>query len=242
MPDRRARIFPDGRAGDPRSRDDARSAFYLPHSYWETIMADHDSNPDPITGAPGSHPTGVGIGAAAGGATGVGAAMAVGAATGSVAGPIGTAIGIIAGAVVGGYVGKGIGEKVDPTEDENYWRENHKSRPYVQPHHDYDRDLAPAYRYGAVAGMGVGDDYDRPLNTTGSTAATSADVGSGTVGSTVGSTGSRRFEDYDNDFRAGWDKVKGQSSLTYDNARDAIRDAFDRRANASRSTTTTTGR
>src|SRR3954469_20424400 len=87
-------------------------------------LGDHDSNPDPITKAPGAHPTGVGIGAAAGGATGVGAAMAVGAATGSVAGPIGTAIGIIAGAIVGGYVGKGVGEAVDPTEDDKYWREN----------------------------------------------------------------------------------------------------------------------
>lgn len=190
---------------------------------------DHDSNPDPITGAPGAHPTGVGIGAAAGGATGIGAAIAVGAATGSVAGPIGTAIGIIAGAVVGGYVGKGIGEKVDPTEDDNYWRENHKGRPYVKSNYDYDRDLSPAYKYGAVAGMGVGDDYDRPLNTPDTTSGTAA---------VAGSTGSRRFEDYDNDFRSGWDKVKGKSSLAYEDARDAIRDAFDRRANKSQTTTT----
>lgn len=198
---------------------------------------DHDSNPDPITKAPGAHPTGVGIGAAAGGATGVGAAIAVGAATGSIAGPIGTAIGIIAGAIVGGYVGKGIGEKVDPTEDENYWRDNHKSRPYYSADHDYDRDLAPAYRYGAVAGMGVGDDYDRPLGTTGSTAGTAAAAGTSNV--------SRSFDDHDNDFRAGWEKVKDKSSLSYDKARDAIRDAFDRRANTSdttRSTTSTSGR
>lgn len=199
------------------------------------LKPDHDSNPDPITGAPGSHPTGVGIGSAAGGvAGGLGTAMAVGAATGSALGPIGTAIGIIAGAVVGGYVGKGVGEKVDPTEDVEYWRGAHKDRPYYSKDHDYDRDLAPAYRYGAVAGMGVGDDYDRPLSTTGSTAGTAAAAGQG------GSA--RSYETHENDFRAGWDKVKGSSTLTYDRARDAIRDAFDRRANKSPSSTSSAGR
>lgn len=207
-------------------------------------MADHDSNPDPITKAPGSHPTGVGIGAAAGGATGVGAAMAVGAATGSIAGPIGTAIGIIAGAVVGGYVGKGIGEKVDPTEDVEYWRGAHKDRPYAKNHtsHDYDRDLAPAYRYGSTIGMGMGEDYDRPLSTTGSTTGTSAAAGQTAAASTGGAAYSRRYEDHESDIRAGWDKVKGQSSLSYEHAKDAIRDAFDRRASSSRTTTSTTGR
>lgn len=173
-------------------------------------LGDHDSNPDPITGAPGSHPTGVGVGAASGAATG--------AALGALGGPIGAAIGIIAGGIVGGYVGKGVGEKIDPTEDVNYWREGYKSRPYFSKDLDYDRDLAPAYRYGSVAGLGVGDDYDRPVTTT-----------------AAGRTS--RFEEYEDDFRAGWDKVKDKSSLTYDRARDAIRDAFDRRANKSDTST-----
>lgn len=185
---------------------------------------DHDSNPDPITGAPGSHPTGVGIGSASGAATG--------AALGAMGGPIGAAIGIIAGGIVGGYIGKGVGEKVDPTEDVDYWRGAYKSRPYYAKDVDYDRDLAPAYRYGSVAGMGVGDDYDRPLNTTGSTAGTAAAAGDDRV--------SRSFDDHEDDFRAGWDKVKGKSSLTYDRARDAIRDAFDRRASARDDSNTST--
>ena len=43
-----------------------------------------DSNPDPITGAPGAHPVGVGLGAVAGG-------IAAGAAAGTLAaGPLGT--------------------------------------------------------------------------------------------------------------------------------------------------------
>lgn len=66
------------------------------------------ANLDPITGEPGAHPIGTGVGAVAGG-------MAAGAAVGTVAGPIGTAVGAAAGAVVGGLAGKGVAEKIDPT-------------------------------------------------------------------------------------------------------------------------------
>ena len=99
-----------------------------------------DANRDPITGAPGAHPVGTGIGAAAGGA-------ATGAAVGSVAGPVGTAIGIAAGAVIGGLAGKGVAEKVDPTVEDAYWRENYRNRDYVDKTSDYDT-YAPAYRTG----------------------------------------------------------------------------------------------
>ena len=99
-----------------------------------------DANRDPITGQPGSHPIGTGVGAAAGGA-------ATGAAVGSVAGPVGTAVGIVAGAVVGGLAGKGIAEKIDPTVEDAYWRENYKTRNYVAANEDYDV-YRPAYRTG----------------------------------------------------------------------------------------------
>lgn len=111
-----------------------------------------DSNPDPITGAPGSHPIGTGVGAAGGGAAG--------AAIGSVAGPIGTAIGAIVGAVAGGLAGKGVGEMVDPTGEENYWRENHSSRPYAAGS-SYD-EYAPAYRMGWESSQRFkGDTFDQ---------------------------------------------------------------------------------
>src|SRR5436190_23626440 len=84
-----------------------------------------DANRDPITGAPGAHPVGTGLGAAAGG-------MAAGAAVGSVAGPVGTAVGAAAGAVVGGLAGKGIAEMIDPTAEEAYWRENYTLQPYYE--------------------------------------------------------------------------------------------------------------
>jgi hypothetical protein len=102
-----------------------------------------DANRDPITGAPGSHPVGTGLGAAAGG-------MAAGAAAGSVAGPAGTVIGAAVGAIAGGLAGKGIAEKIDPTVEEAYWRENYTSRPYISKDYTYD-DYGPAYRYGVDA-------------------------------------------------------------------------------------------
>jgi uncharacterized protein (TIGR02271 family) len=99
-----------------------------------------DSNPDPITGAPGSHPVGTGVGAAGGGAAGAAIGTAV-------AGPIGTAVGAVVGAVAGGLAGKGAAEAIDPTAEDAYWRENYKTRPYVSGNTRYD-EVAPAYRFG----------------------------------------------------------------------------------------------
>jgi hypothetical protein len=103
------------------------------------LKNDKSRNPDPITGAPGSHPVGTGIGAAVGGA-------AAGAAVGTVAGPVGTAVGAAVGAVVGGLAGKGIAEKIDPTREDAYWRENHNRQAFAK-NRPYD-DFAPAYRVG----------------------------------------------------------------------------------------------
>jgi hypothetical protein len=97
------------------------------------------SNPDLITGAPGSHPIGTGIGAAAGGA-------AAGAAIGTVAGPAGTIAGAALGAIVGGLAGKSVAEAVNPTIEDAYWRENHRLQSYANGR-SYD-DYGPAYRNG----------------------------------------------------------------------------------------------
>lgn len=98
-----------------------------------------DANRDPITGQPGAHPVGTGIGAAAAGT--------IGTAIGAPAGPIGAAIGAVVGSVVGGLIGKGTAETFDPTVEDTYWRDNYKSRPYVKPDYTYD-DYQPAYRTG----------------------------------------------------------------------------------------------
>jgi uncharacterized protein YcfJ len=99
-----------------------------------------DMNRDPITGAPGSHPVGTGIGAA-------GAGLA-GAAVGSVVGPIGTLVGGVVGVVVGGLVGSEVGEEVNPTAvEEEYWRVAHVNEPYYNSSFNFD-DYRPAYRLG----------------------------------------------------------------------------------------------
>jgi hypothetical protein len=99
----------------------------------------NDANRDPITGTPGAHPVGTGVGAAAGGVAG--------AAVGSVAGPVGTVVGAAAGAVVGGLGGKAVGERMNPTVEDTYWRENYRNERYHKPEFGYD-DYAPAYRTG----------------------------------------------------------------------------------------------
>ena len=158
---------------------------------------DHDTNPDLITGNPGSHPAGTGIGAASGAATG--------AAVGALGGPIGAMIGGVAGAVVGGLVGHGIGEAVDPTEDE-YWRENHADREYVKDDVGYD-DYEPAYRLGYNA----------------------ADA--------------HENAPYDDEVEAKvagvYEDRRGESSLEWDDAKPAVRDAYERRAERMRSESAT---
>lgn len=104
------------------------------------IPSKKDSNPDPITGEPGSHPVGTGIGAAGAGATGA----AIGAAVG---GPVGAVIGAGIGAVAGGYAGKGVAEVVDPTAEDAYWRDAHSRASYAERDSTYE-DYAPAYRTG----------------------------------------------------------------------------------------------
>lgn len=99
-----------------------------------------DANRDPITGAPGAHPVGTGVGATGGGAAGA----AIGAAVG---GPVGAAVGLGIGAIAGGLAGKGAAEAVNPTVEDAYWKENYASQPYYSRTYTYD-DYGPAYRLG----------------------------------------------------------------------------------------------
>lgn len=106
----------------------------------EDVHKQPSANRDPITGAPGAHPVGTGMGAAGGGAAG--------AAIGSVvAGPAGTLVGAAVGAIAGGLTGKGVAEMVDPTVEDAYWRENHMKEPYYLKSRGYNF-YAPAYRAG----------------------------------------------------------------------------------------------
>lgn len=110
-----------------------------------TKVEDRDMNRDPITGAPGAHPIGTGVGAASG--------AVAGAAMGSVAGPLGATVAGLVGAVVGGLAGKEVGEAVNPTAEdpywENYWRESYRAEPYYQKGYTYE-DYAAAYRVAYI--------------------------------------------------------------------------------------------
>ena len=137
------RRFAENRALIPPSGDRRRTAW----SYGK-----HE-NRDPISGAPGAHPVGTGLGAAAGG-------MAAGAAAGAVAGPAGALAGAAVGAVVGGLAGKGIAEKIDPTAEEAYWRTQYTREPYYERGYTFD-DYYPAYRTGWEGrGRYAGRTYD----------------------------------------------------------------------------------
>lgn len=103
-----------------------------------------DLNRDPISGTPGAHPVGVGIGGTAGG-------VAAGALAGTVFGPLGTLIGAAVGVVAGAAAGKGVAERIDPTGEAEYWREEYRNRDYVKSDYDYERDYAAAYGLGLQA-------------------------------------------------------------------------------------------
>ena len=106
----------------------------------ESPSTDPQKNPDPLTGEPGSHPVGTGLGTAGGGVTGA----AIGAAVG---GPVGAAIGAVVGGVAGAYSGHGVAEVMNPTFEEQYWREHHTSQSWADENVPFDH-YAHAYRTG----------------------------------------------------------------------------------------------
>ncbi len=172
-----------------------------------------DMNRDPITGAPGSHPLGTGVGAVSG--------AAAGAALGSVTGPLGTAIGGVVGAVVGGLAGKGIGEAanpsvevvdragdpvavrgavvapLDPTAEDLYWQRAFVTEPYYNSELSYD-DYAPAYRAGSL---------DRRNHA------------------------KRTWEESETVLQSEWERSKGTSRLSWEDAKDPVQAAWQRADN-----------
>ncbi|SDO26395.1 conserved hypothetical protein [Rhodoferax sp. OV413] len=114
------------------------------------MLNEKDSNLDPISGEPGAHPVGTGLGATGG--------AVAGAAVGAMGGPVGAAIGGVAGAVVGGLAGKAGAEAVNPTAEEAYWRERYQDEPYYEAGRTYD-DYGPAYALGWSGGNLYGSEF-----------------------------------------------------------------------------------
>lgn len=107
-----------------------------------------DAHLDPVSKEPAAHPVGVGVGAAGGAASGLVMGLA--------AGPVGAVVGAAMGAVAGGIAGKVIAEGLNPSEEDAYWRENYRSRPYVAKDATYDA-YRPAYQFGWEARNKYGD-------------------------------------------------------------------------------------
>ncbi len=106
----------------------------------KVVANEADLNRDPITGTPGAHPLGTGAGAASGAVAGAAAGMAVG-------GPLGGMIGAAVGAVAGGLAGKSAAEAVNPTAEEQFWRETFVREPYYVKGRTYEY-YAPGFRAG----------------------------------------------------------------------------------------------
>ncbi len=118
-----------------------------------TAATDH---PDPITGEPGAHPVGVGVGAVGAGAAG--------AAIGSIGGPIGMLIGAAIGAVAGGLAGKEVATITDAPEVSSAGATTLSSAeepPMVLPTDDpspITTDAVPGESFRPAAGSGFADD------------------------------------------------------------------------------------
>ena len=119
---------------------------------------------------------------------------AAGAAIGAVGGPVGAAVGLVAGAIVGGLAGKGVAEKIDPTVEDAYWKENYSKQSYVERGARYDA-YQPAYRTG----------YEGYTRYSG-----------------------KKYEQVEADLQRDYEKSKGNSNLTWDKAKHATRDAWQR--------------
>jgi len=139
----------------------------------KTVDAPHDTNPDPISGSAGAHPVGTGIGAAGGAAAGA----SIGSVAGPVGAAVGTLVGAVAGGLAGkgaaeainptdpftiarrgypagtglgeaaGRAGEGVAPAINPSIEDDYWRRNYASRPYVTPGTTYET-YRMAYQFG----------------------------------------------------------------------------------------------
>lgn len=118
------------------------------------LVSDPRPNLDPITGASGAHPMGVGVGAATAGAVGA----VIGSAIPVVGTAIGVAVGTAVGAVVGGMAGKGAAEVLFPTSEETFWRERHANAPenVLGAPYNFDQDYLAAYRFGYINSYAYG--------------------------------------------------------------------------------------
>lgn len=138
------------------------------------------------------------IGIGVGATGGVAAGAAMGAAIGTAIGPVGTAVGGIIGAIAGGVGGGYAGNEIAQAIDPQAEDTYWESNYSSRPYVD----------------KGASYTQYRPAYRYGVTAATK--------------TEGKSFEEAEADLRRGWGHSHGKSNLTWDHAKDAVRDAYDR--------------
>ena len=79
-------------------------------------------------------------------------------------------------------------------DEDRYWRESFRSRPYATADRSYDY-YQPAYRYGFES---------------------------------AGRYRGRQWGDVESDLSRGWETARGESKSTWQDIKDAVRDAWDR--------------
>ena len=180
-----------------------------------------DSNPahlDPISLEPGSHPVATGLGAAGGGLAG--------AAAGAVLGPVGALVGAAVGAVMGGLSGKGLGELIDPTREDEYWRESHANQPYAEPGRPVE-DYLPAYRAGYEGYAASLRENPNVADASGVALSEPESVANDDGPVPDSEAGVRRsFEESEDRLRRGYESAGG--TLPWEHVREASRAAWDR--------------
>jgi hypothetical protein len=87
-----------------------------------------------------------------------------------------------------------VAESVDAAREDEFWRSNYSSRPYVDEGDDYDR-YRPAYQYGWEA---------------------------------YGRNEGRSFDEVEMDLRRDWEERKDTGGLSWERAKQAVRDAWHR--------------
>lgn len=139
--------------------------------------------------------------------TGVGTVggAAAGAAIGALGGPLGALAGGAIGAVVGAVAGHRAGEVVNPTHEEAYWREHYQATPYYREHTDQLADQLSDLSYDRDYGPAYRLGYE----------SRSQHI-------------SEKFEDIEQDLQNKWESIKGESRLKWAQAKQAVKDAWDR--------------
>lgn len=139
--------------------------------------------------------------------TGIGAAggAAAGAAIGSVAGPLGTLVGGAVGAVVGAVAGHNAGEAINPTEEDSYWRQHSATTEYFGQSRNLYADVNYDRDYQTAYRVGYENRHHYGPDST--------------------------FEEAEAALKLKWEAIKGESRLSWEQAKFAVRDAWNKVSN-----------